>query len=119
MCVSSSFLTRLRSVSLLQGRKDDRCVYSLERTWPVCPRHCSSILDGDREFNTMFNITGHARNTTTQSLIVTQVPLGRTRRSDSPKYEGTRGAFVTFYGTFPARLLLRFMVNVTQQILNV
>lgn len=47
VCVSNSFFTRLRRVSLLQGRKDDRCVYTLERNWPPCSRHCNSILDKD------------------------------------------------------------------------
>lgn len=60
MCVTNSFFTRLRSVSLLQGRKDDRCVYTLERSWPPCSRHCSSILDKDtvrHQSRTMSNIT--------------------------------------------------------------
>lgn len=49
MCEWSSFFARLRSVSLLQGRKDDRCVYSLERNWPPCSRHCNSILNKDNK----------------------------------------------------------------------
>lgn len=49
MCAANSFFTRLRIVSLLQGRKDVRWEYTLERSWPPCSRHCSSILEQARK----------------------------------------------------------------------